>query len=106
MPWNQILHKLAQFKYPLLILALGLLLMMMPGGKDKQPENDAAALFQQALSEAEGVGDSRVLISEHGVLVVCEGGDSAGVKLDIIRAVGSYTGFGSDRITILKMMDH
>ena len=100
MPWNQILHKLAQFKYPLLILALGLLLLMMPGGKGKQPENDAAALFQQALS------DSRVLISEHGVLVVCEGGDSAGVKLDIIRAVGSYTGFGSDRITILKMMDH
>ena len=33
------------------------------------------------------------------------GAENAAVKLDIIRAISSYTGFGSDRITILKLAD-
>ena len=55
------------------------------------------------LSACEGVGEVKVIISEEGVVVVCEGANDAKVRLDIIRAVSSYTGFGTDRITVLKM---
>ena len=46
-----------------------------------------------------------MIVSENGVVVVCRGAEDAKVRLDIIRAIGSYTGFGSDKITVLKMAD-
>ncbi len=38
-----------------------------------------------------------------GAIVVCQGADSAQVRLDIVEAVMSATGLSSDRITVLKM---
>ena len=38
-----------------------------------------------------------------GAVVVCEGADHASVKLNIVQAVSSLTGLGSDKITVLKM---
>ncbi len=38
-----------------------------------------------------------------GAVVVCEGADSPAVKLDLIRAVSSLTGLGSDKISVIKM---
>lgn len=38
-----------------------------------------------------------------GAVIVCQGGDSAAVKLAIVEAVSSVTGLSSDRITVLKM---
>ena len=38
-----------------------------------------------------------------GAVIVCQGGDSAEVKLAIVEAVSSVTGLSSDRITVLKM---
>lgn len=91
-------------KYPLLVLAIGVVLMLLPGGGSKEAaETDPDALLREVLSCSEGVGDTRVIVSGNGVVVVCEGAENAKVRLDIIRAVGSYTGFGSDRITVLKM---
>ena len=101
-----ILKKLDQIKIPLLILAVGLLLLLMPSGGRKNPENDSNSDLQSILSSARGIGQAQVLISENGVVIVCDGADDASVKLDILRAVGSYTGFGSDKITILKLMEH
>lgn len=100
------LKKLDQIKYPLLILALGLLIMLIPGKKQNEPTESENAELSQVLSTADGVGEAQILITEHGVVVVCEGASDASVKLDIIRAVGSYTGFGSDKITILRLVDH
>lgn len=100
------LKKLEQLKWPLLILVLGILLLLMPGGRQKEAENDNNTDLRSILSCADGVGDTQVLISDNGVVIVCEGADDASVKLDIIRAVCSYTGFGSDKITILRLVDH
>ena len=101
------LKKLAQYKAPLLILAVGLLLMLLPASSGKSASaQDEDCELSALLASASGVGEARVLISEHGVIVVCEGADSAAVKMDIIRAVGSYTGFGSDKITILRLVDY
>lgn len=100
------LEKLEKFKYPLLILVIGLALMLLPFGSGaKTVETDADSRLQELLSNTEGVGPALVLISETGVVVICRGAEDPQVRLDIIRAVGSYTGFGSDKITVLKMAE-
>lgn len=38
-----------------------------------------------------------------GAIIVCEGADSASVRLSIIEAVARVTGLGTDRISVLKM---
>lgn len=106
MKLEAILKKLEQIRIPLLILAVGLLLLLLPSGGRKEAENDSNTDLQSILSSARGIGQAQVLISENGVVIVCDGADDASVKLDILRAVGSYTGFGSDKITILKRMEH
>lgn len=100
------LGKLKEFKIPLLILALGVLLMLSPGsGGAEETAEDAGSPLQQALACSQGVGEARVILSENGVVVVCDGAEDPKVRLDIIHAVSAYTGFGSDRITILRMAD-
>lgn len=96
---------LDKFKYPLLILALGVILMLLPTSAQKDTPADGEERIQQMLSSVEGVGEAQVIISDTGVVVVCRGAENAAVRLDIIKAIGSYTGFGSDRITILKLAD-
>ena len=103
MKTETLLKKLEGIKIPLLILAVGLLILLIPGKTQAESAPTPETELAQLLSDAAGVGEARVLISEHGVLIVCEGADSAAVKLDILRAVGSYTGFGSERITILRL---
>lgn len=106
MKTDRLLKKLDQVKYPLLVLAIGLLLLLIPGRRDTTLETTSDDGLSELLSMAEGVGETEVLVSEHGVLVICEGASDASVKLDILRAVRSYTGFGSDQITILRLRDH
>lgn len=96
---------LDKFKYPLLILVLGVILMLLPTGSAKSEEAEGNERIQQMLSSVEGVGEAQVIISDNGVVVVCRGAENAAVRLDIIRAISAYTGFGSDRITILRLAD-
>ena len=100
------LGRLERFKYPLLVLLVGVLLMLLPLSPAKKEEEPAGETrLEQILSCSRGVGQARVLLSENGVVVVCRGADDAEVRLDMIRAIRSYTGFGSDKITILKLAD-
>ena len=95
-----------RFKLPLVFMAVGLLLMLMPSSSDTKPELDKTdAMIGKILSNAQGVGDCIVLISDKGVVIVCEGADKPKVKLEIIQAISSYTGYSSEKITILKMVD-
>ncbi|MGN0981859.1 MAG: hypothetical protein ACI4O0_03085 [Candidatus Limivicinus sp.] len=98
-------EKLEQFKYPLVVLVIGVVLMLLPLGSGTTGSASEEEPMAQLLSHTDGVGVSQVLISENGVVVVCQGAENARVRLDIIRAVSSYTGFTSDKITILKMAD-
>ena len=99
------MEMLDKFKYPLLILILGIILMLLPTGTEKSNTAEGDERIQQMLSSVEGVGEAQVIISDTGVVVVCRGAENAAVRLDIIRAISAYTGFGSDRITILKLAD-
>lgn len=98
--------KLDKFKYPLVVLIIGVVLMLLPSGSTVSGSVSEEEPMALLLSSTQGVGESRVLISENGVVVVCQGAENASVRLDIIRAVSSYTGFTSDKITILKMADY
>ena len=41
-----------------------------------------------------------------GAVVLCSGADSAVVRLDVVNAVSSVTGLGSDKISVIKMKEH
>ena len=101
-------NKLIKYKYPAAVLIIGLLLMLFPTGGKKTEDvsmTDAQVLCT-ALSETEGVGEVKVILSESGAVVVCEGANNAKVRLDIIRAVGAYTGLTADKISVLRMTQH
>ena len=99
--------RLRNLQFPALILLIGLMLVLIPSaGENKETGEGEGYTLEELLGAAEGVGRVRVLLSEHGAVIVCDGAENAGVRLDILRAVGSYTGFGSDRITVLKMTHH
>lgn len=152
---------LKEYRYVILVLVLGLLLMMLPQGKSSQqkeeeaavPETEAQESFQeqleQLLSMVQGAGKVRVLLTEAegeriiyqtdgeenaqntkrtdtvilsdsgraqsglvqqilpptylGAIILCQGADSASVRLALIEAVSNATGLSSDRISVLKM---
>ena len=97
---------LDKIKYPLLVLLLGVGILLIPNPSGREPEPESVEqVLQQTLSHTRGVGETWVAASENGVVVVCQGAGSAQVRLDIIRAVSAYTGFASDRITVLNMAE-
>lgn len=103
---KNLISKIEQFKYPLLILAIGVILMLIPSGEiTNAASSDSNSLAEDILACTEGVGDVRVLISDNGVVVVCRGAGNASVRLNIVKAISAYTGFNSDKITILKMTE-
>ena len=83
------------------------LLLLLPAGGGGGAEGSAATeeerRLEAVLSAVEGVGEVGALYSDNGVVVVCEGAGSAAVRLRVTEAAAAYTGFGSDRITVLKM---
>lgn len=87
------------------MLAVGLFLVLLPGKNEVDGSLPGDMLLQQVLSCSVGVGEAKVISSDSGIVVVCQGANDPRVRLDIIRAVGSYTGFGSDKITILEMAE-
>jgi hypothetical protein len=109
---NGVLAKLGKYKYLLLVLFVGLILILLPTRSSSDvigtsvgqtTATDEEARLEEVLGDICNVGEVSVLRSEEGVVVVCEGADSPQVRLDVINAVMSYSGLGSDRITVLKM---
>ena len=150
---------LKTYKYPCVVLAVGVLLMVLPDLKQqarKEPvvQKDQQTLetrMEQILQHVEGAGLVKVLLSEKtgsvctyqenvsvfsreeeserktetvllstsdgetaiplqtiyptykGAVVLAEGADRPSVKLNLVRAVASLTGLGSDQITVIKM---
>ena len=165
MDWMTLREKarlwLKEYRYVILVLVLGILLMMLPQGKTEEkkeesipiPETEAQETVQeqleQLLSMVQGAGKVRVLLTEAegervvyqtdgeessqnskrtetvilsdsgraesglvqqiipptylGAIILCQGADSASVRLALIEAVSNATGLSSDRISVLKM---
>ena len=103
------MERLGRWKGVLLVAAAGFVLLLWPSGQSRT-EPPAAEVTEEArleelLSAMEGVGRAEVLLSENGAAVVCQGADSAGVRLNITRALMSYTGLSADKIAIFKMYE-
>lgn len=154
-----------KYRYVLLVLLAGLVLMALPEGKkaEESPASQAVEETQPArpelqdslaeiLSQVDGAGKVRVLLTQsageqilyqtdedlstaensstvrretviiqdsgraesgliqqvnppvyQGAIVLCQGADSAAVRLSIVEAVANATGLTSDKITVLKM---
>lgn len=104
--WKALLKRLENYKIPLLILALGVIFMLLPGGiRSPTEKTQEESSFPELISRIDGVGRSCLALSEQGVVVVCEGADEAEVRYSLLQAIRSYTGFTSERVTILKMTD-
>ena len=95
---------ISKFKFPIILLSLAACILLLPStSTDNAQLSGTDQLLTEILSCTNGVGEAKVIVSENGVVVVCGGAYDANVRLEIIKAVSSYTGFGSDRITVLKM---
>ena len=109
--------KLWANRYVLAVLALGLVLMLLPSGSGKSDSTGSADALESTgvsletegeklsalLTRMQGVGRAEVLLSQSGAVVVCDGADAPTVRLYVTNAVMSYTGLGSDRISVIKM---
>ncbi len=102
---NISLRALGKYKYVLLLMLCAALLLMLPqgGGEAADGASEVERRLEQVVSDIDGAGRVSVLCSEDGAAVVCDGAGSAAVRLDIVRAVGAYTGLGADRISVLPM---
>lgn len=108
------LRKLAKnlegYRYVLLAALAGLLILLWPTGRGAPSAESGGADTEEArleaiLTQIEGVGQSRVLLSENGAVVVCPGADSPSVCLRVTQAVRCYTGLGADAVKVFKT-DH
>lgn len=154
---------LKKYKYAVIILLVGVVLMLIPVGKQDEAvlqtdslqvseDTDINKALEQILSQIEGAGEVQVLLTVstgeetvyqtdnkisqseensntqtdtvmitdaqrnesglikqtispvyRGAVIVCQGADSAKVRLAIVDAVTKLTGLSSDRISVLKM---
>ena len=146
---------LVKYRYALLVLLVGLVLMLLPTGsvpQTKQTETESSPSkvqditqeLTEILASIQGVGKVQVMLTVEegektvyqydektsgkdtviitdgnreesglvyqvisrkyrGAVVVCQGADSASVRLSVIEAVAKVTGLGTDRISVLKM---
>lgn len=147
-----------QYRYPLLVLAIGLALLLIPTARNTDRTENVTTQAPQAnnmtteltsiLSQIQGVGKVQVLLTVaagemtiyhsdenstdtsvrletviitdsqrnqqalisqmlpptyRGAIIVCQGADSAAVRLAIVEAVSRATGLGADNISVLKM---
>jgi len=93
-------------KYKLIILAasVGLALLLIPTGtKDEGMAMGDEERLERLLEAAQGIGDAKVLISESGAVIVCEGASSADTRLTVLKAASAFTGLPADKIQVLKM---
>ena len=64
---------------------------------------DSYERTNQPITDSGGVVVTQERYPQYrGALVVCDGGGSDGVRLQIISAVSALTGLGSDRIAVVK----
>lgn len=102
---SKITAGLAKYKYPLIVLIIGLVLLVLPSGSANNSTdggmNDDEQRLSLVLQSSSGVGNASVLISEHGAVVVCDGAADPEVKLRVVKTVEAYTGLGCDEIQVL-----
>ena len=105
-----------KYKYAILAALLGVLLMLLPAGSRREtaaavPESrpTVQSEMEATLASLDGAGRLRLTLTVEpgterwaGAVIVCEGGGSAAVRLQLTQAVSALTGLPSDRIIVMK----
>lgn len=105
-----------KYRYAIAAAPLGVLLMLLPAGGRRETYSAAHQVnstvqseIEAALAAFDGAGRLRLVLTVEpgteqwaGAVIVCEGGDSASVRLQLTQAVAALTGLSSDRITVVK----
>lgn len=103
---GKIINLLGKYKYPLIILVIGLVLISLPSGAKHSDEasiqKDDEQRLALILESSAGVGEAKVLLSENGAVIVCDGAANPEVKLCVVKATEAFTGLGCDEIQVLK----
>ncbi|MDR0857718.1 MAG: hypothetical protein LBN97_01660 [Oscillospiraceae bacterium] len=107
-----------KYKYVLIVLAAGLLLLILP--KTDSGSGDSSVLARDGpglhsaysqtpdeaklsalLSQIDGAGEVRIALSENGAVVISQS-SAASVRLELTNAITAYTNLTSNKIIILK----
>jgi stage III sporulation protein AG len=105
-----------KYRYAAAAALLGVLLMLLPvGGRretrpaDTQGVASVQSEIEAALAAFDGAGRLRLVLTVEpgterwaGAVIVCEGGGSAAVRLQLTQAVAALTGLSADRIAVVK----
>ena len=112
------IKRLGKYKYAIAAALLGALLMLLPARTRSEtarsipetaPGEGVRSEIEATLASFDGAGSLRLTLTVspgsekwEGAVVVCEGADSAAVRLELTQALRSLTGLSADRITIVK----
>lgn len=103
---KKILDKMPKYALPMIALLVGLLILLLPTGSGSEEREQGLSeelRIARTLEASSGVGRARVLLSEKGAVIVCDGAESPETRLNVINAVKAYTGLGSEKIQVLKL---
>ena len=113
--WERALAAVVKYRYVAAVTLLGVLLMLLPsGGRQsaetvRTPERTVQSEMEETLAAFDGTGRLRLMLTVEpgterwaGAVVVCEGGGSAAVRLELTQAVSALTGLPSDKIAVVK----
>lgn len=102
-----------KYKYAIAVALLGVCLMLLPRGETKTDAPDTRGTVQSemeaTLAAFDDVGRLRLMLTGDaaaqrwtGAVIVCEGGESAAVRLKLTQAVRALTGLSADKIAVIK----
>ena len=104
-----------KYRYAAAAALLGVLLMLLPAGNRRETRADTQSSptvqseIEAALAAFDGAGRLRLVLTVEpgterwaGAVIVCEGADSAAVRLQLTQAVAALTGLSADRIAVVK----
>jgi hypothetical protein len=102
---KNLLPLVVKYKYIVIALAAGLVILMLPSRSSTIMARDAPltdeAKLELILSELDGAGGVSVALSKNGVIVVCPN-MTPDIRLKLTSAVSVYTGLSYEKIIILK----
>lgn len=81
-------------------------MLTLAAGEQTVYQTDAdgdTVIVSNADRAEEGLTEQVLSPTYLGAIVVCQGADSAAVRLNVVEAVAKVTGLSTDRISVLKM---
>ena len=109
---KHLFERMRNWKYfpVLLVLLLCLAMLLIVGGNafGSETKSDLESRLESIIKSVDGVGDFSVFVSETGgnaigAIVICEGANDIGVRIDILNVVSTALNIPQSSIQICEM---